>query len=142
MSAKGNYNTKWREEIMEYMKQNEDKHLTASSIYTHFKAEGFKIGMTTVYRQLDNLVSEGLLNKYDLGQGNSACYEFSSHSEECHKNECFHCKCEICGKLIHLHCNELMTIREHLLTGHAFVLNPFRTVLYGVCSECREKGLG
>ena len=46
------------------------------------------------------------------------------------------CKCEKCGKLTHMHCEELEGIGEHLYEHHGFVLNPLRTVFYGVCEDC------
>ncbi|MBQ2313937.1 MAG: hypothetical protein II187_03455, partial [Treponema sp.] len=45
-----------------------------------------------------------------------------------------------CGKLFHLECRELEDIQRHLAAGHGFALNPFRTVFYGLCSECAGKG--
>ena len=54
---------------------------------------------------------------------------------------CFHCKCEKCGKLIHLHCEELQEIQSHLLGEHGFQLDPRRTVLYGLCEGCRAEGV-
>ena len=47
--------------------------------------------------------------------------------------------CEKCGKLIHLHCEELEGIGEHLLKDHGFTLNSMRTVLYGICEDCAGK---
>ena len=49
---------------------------------------------------------------------------------------CFHCKCEKCGRLIHLKCEELSGIAGHLYSEHHFSLDPKRTVFYGICEKC------
>lgn len=54
----------------------------------------------------------------------------------------YHCKCEKCGKLIHLHCHEVEELSQHMMEHHSFELNAMRTVFYGVCSECRQKEAG
>ena len=50
---------------------------------------------------------------------------------------CFHCKCEKCGKLIHLHCDEIEEMQMHLFSEHRFKMNPMRTVFYGLCEQCQ-----
>ena len=46
-------------------------------------------------------------------------------------------KCERCGALIHLECDELCQIQRHLFAEHGFVLNPLRTVFWGLCAACQ-----
>jgi Fur family ferric uptake transcriptional regulator len=48
-------------------------------------------------------------------------------------------KCEQCGKLIHLNCDEINAFFEHVSEEHGFVLDPKRTVFYGICNECNSK---
>ena len=50
---------------------------------------------------------------------------------------CYHCKCEKCGKLIHLHCDELDGLQSHIRGEHGFEINSMRTVFYGLCDACR-----
>ena len=137
MSRKLNYKTKWREEIERFFQEVAKDHVTAADVFEYFRENGYTIGMTTVYRQLDNLVSGGTLNKYTIEAGSPACYEYAGHGADVQGCTCFHCKCEICGRLIHLHCDELKMIQSHLSEHHNFTLNPLRTVFYGVCDACR-----
>ena len=52
-------------------------------------------------------------------------------------HHCYHCKCEKCGKLIHLHCEDVVKLEQHLMDSHGFRMDPCRTVFYGICEECR-----
>ena len=139
MNTKPKYKTRQRGILLEYLKTIPGEHFTAGDICDYFKSQGSPIGQSTVYRQLEELVDEGLLNKYVLSASDPACFEYVGEDSHCEGEVCFHCKCEQCGKLIHMHCDELMEIQEHLLKEHNFTLDPIRTVFYGRCEECEEK---
>ena len=86
------------------------------------------------------MVKEGIVAKYVVDEKSSACFEYIGGQDEGH--HCYHCKCEKCGKLIHLHCHEVEELSQHMMEHHSFELNAMRTVFYGVCSECRQKEAG
>lgn len=136
MAARAKYNTKQREVLLGYLKTVPGEHITAADACRYFREQGTPIGQSTVYRQLESLVDEGIINKYIIDGNTPACFEYSGENSHADAEVCFHCKCEKCGKLIHLHCDELETIQEHLLLHHQFRLNPMRTVFYGCCEEC------
>ena len=138
ISAK--YRTRQREELMQFFRENAGTHLTAQDVGAHLKAEGSKIGQSTVYRELERLVDEGVLNKYIIDGNSPACFEYVQPEEHHAGENCFHCKCEKCGKLIHLHCEELEELGGHLFTEHHFQMDPRRTVFYGICEECLKEG--
>lgn len=133
------YRTKQREALLAYLRSVPGQHVTAGDICDHFASTGAPIGTATVYRQLESLVDEGLVNKYIIASGSPACFEFVG--EEVHRDEqiCYHCKCEKCGTLIHLHCEELSGLGEHLSLHHGFTVDPMRTVFYGTCADCRRR---
>ncbi len=139
MQKKGNYLTKHSKQIRDYLKTKEGEHLTALDIRGYFRSINQEIGLVTIYRQLDKLVETGEVNKYQLDSTSSACYEYVNREEHCHKDFCFHCKCSVCGKLIHMHCHELLELQEHIRKEHDFILDPARTVFVGICKECSEK---
>ncbi|MDD3393692.1 MAG: transcriptional repressor [Clostridia bacterium] len=135
---KGQYKTKQREELLSYLQTLSGKQITVNHVCDYFKAQGKKIGTTTVYRQLERMVDEGVVNKYIVDSNSPAWFEYIGEQSHCVQPVCFHCKCEKCGRLIHLHCNELAGIQKHMLEHHSFQINPMRTVFYGICDVCRE----
>lgn len=138
MERKGIYHTRQMKELMEYLKMVEGKHVTVVDIQNYFQEKGKQVGVTTIYRHLDRMVGEGTVAKYIVDEKTSACYEYLGEGEHCHPDACFHCKCEKCGKLIHLHCNELIHVHEHVWNSHGFQVNGKRTVLYGLCEDCQK----
>ena len=140
MSERIRYKTKQQKELQAYLKSMQGHHVTVSDICFYMKGKGIAIGTTTVYRQLERLMEAGLVAKYVPDDSGSACFEYIGEGETCHEPVCFHCRCERCGVLIHLSCDELMSVRRHISESHGFVLNPLRTVLYGLCADCRSAG--
>ena len=136
MGVKVQYRTRQREEILTYLKTVPGKHVTAADVRNHFQAQSVSVGQTTIYRQLEKLVDEGLLKKYFIDEHSSACFEYVDADQHCHSNPCYHCKCEKCGKLIHMDCHEVAELQEHFMDHHHFKINPLRTVFYGLCAEC------
>lgn len=139
MNSKSKYKTKQKDVLINYLKTRPGVHITAGDVSEYFKKKGEAIGQSTVYRQLENLVDEGVINKYIIDANSPACFEYTGKDVHGDSEVCFHLKCEKCGKLIHMHCDELNEIQDHLLEEHGFRLNPFRTVFYGLCEDCSKE---
>ncbi len=135
MAEKGTYRTRAQEVVLNYLKATPGKHHTAAEIRAHFSAQEYPIGTATIYRHLERFVEEGRIRKYTLEPGNSACYTFVE-DQQCDTH--YHCKCEVCGRLIHLSCDELREIETHLQEHHGFSWNAGRTVFYGICDQCQK----
>ncbi len=136
MGSRSPYRTRQQEELMAYLRAEPGKHHTAAQIRDHFAAGDRAIGTTTIYRQLERFVEEGSVRKYLLETGDCACYEYVEKKGGCASH--FHCKCEKCGRLIHLDCDELREVREHLMARHGFRWDFGRTVFYGICENCAD----
>ena len=79
MSEKAQYRTRQITELENYLCSMEGKHVTVSDICKYFKSQGISIGTTTVYRQLDRMVEQGLVAKYVVDGTSSACFEYLGH---------------------------------------------------------------
>ena len=133
---KSGYKTKQQDFLFSYLKEMKGKHFTAEEVREHFVSKNIQIGIATIYRQLEKLVADGTLQKYFIDEHSAACFEYSG--DDC-KAEVphFHLKCEQCGNLFHVECEEIQELSEHLQKEHGFAINPFRTVLYGICNACK-----
>lgn len=129
------YKTKQKELILSYLKNCPLPHVTAGDISLHLKNSGSPVGTATVYRSLEKMVEAGLVRRYSLDEG--ACYQYVGGKEECREH--FHLKCLKCGSLIHVDCDFLSTLAPHILEHHGFLVDNSRTVMYGLCGECRKE---
>lgn len=74
--SKAQYKTKQMTEILTYLKSVQGQHVTVNDILRHFQEQGIAVGTTTVYRQLDKMVKEGIVAKYVVDEKSSACFEY------------------------------------------------------------------
>lgn len=132
------YKTKQKEILLDCLIENKNVHLTAADISQRLREKGQPLGTSTVYRRLDKLVAAGLVRKYIIDENSPACYQYINNSGEC--SEHFHLKCNRCGKLIHTDCSLMKKISEHMQESHGFTVDSTKTLLYGTCRECSEKG--
>lgn len=136
MAIETTYKTKQKEYILTFLEQNQDKHLTAENILDYLKQNNTPVGKSTIYRYLDVLVNQGIVRKYIIEEGKSACYQYVVEERGC--KEHFHLKCNDCGKLFHVECEQLSGIDNHILEHHRFRIDNSKTVFYGVCEDCAK----
>ena len=136
---RGEYTTRQRALILNFIKES-SSHLTVSDIVDGLKLQNIAIGKATVYRTLEKLCESGMVRKFVIDEKSGACYQYARDAE-CANH--FHLKCIKCGRLIHLSCDFLSKMEEHILSEHNFKVSSGKTVIYGVCYSCsllKEKG--
>lgn len=136
--AKAQYKTRQMNELLAFLKSVQGRHTTVKDICDYFETQGIAIGTTTIYRHLEKMVNEGVVAKYVVDGTSSACFEYIGNHDKRKEVNSYHCKCEKCGKLIHLQCSEVESLRQHMMKHHSFEINSLRTVFYGVCSNCKN----
>ena len=129
------YKTKQSEELIEFLKQNKNRHMTAEEVYGELHSNGSTVGRTTVYRHLEKLYAEGAIRKFLTGDNSGACFQYVDNPEACHNH--YHLRCNSCGRLIHTDCDFLNELAEHIKDEHSFYLDTEKTVIYGVCEHCK-----
>lgn len=132
---RGRYHTERREEVLDFLGSLERNYASAADIYSALQQAGSDISRATVYRQINHLVEEGLVLRFTPEGEQRACYQLA---DGCRKQH-YHLKCEKCGKLIHLNCDEVDTLLSHLLADHRFYVDTGRTVFYGICDDCKSR---
>lgn len=129
------YNTRQRDLILGFLRENQTRHLTAEEIALALREQ--RVGKSTVYRTLDLLVRGGLARRFFIEDGTGACYQYAPPDGRCRMH--YHLKCSACGELLHVECQYLDKVEEHILEHHGFQLDSSKTVLYGVCQDCRSQ---
>jgi Fur family ferric uptake transcriptional regulator len=131
------YRTKQKDQILDCLIRNKDRHITADEIILALNKEKPLVGKTTVYRYLDTLVSQGTVRRYFIEGGTSSCYQYMESDGMCRSH--FHLKCVDCGRLFHTECEYLGNVDSHIREHHDFRVDHTKTVLYGQCGSCAGK---
>ena len=135
MNERQNYNTKARRFILDFLAEQKGT-VSASDIAQQLEKRGMTVNRATVYRCLNKLTAEKSLLKFTDGKTHKAVYRLAD-SDSC--DDHLHIKCTVCGKLIHLDCGFMHDIKKHLSERHGFTLDCDGSILYGICSDCKEK---
>lgn len=136
--AQGNgYATASRKKILKFLNDNSSRTVAAADIDDYLKEQGHEVNITTIYRYLDKLAKEGTVIKYVAEKGDRAVYQYVEVGHRCEEH--LHLKCVKCGSILHLECDFMDEIAEHIGKEHGFALQCKNSIIYGICRECSAK---
>ncbi len=127
-----------RQAILDVFMQNKG-HLTADEVFMHLKNSNPGIGMATVYRNLEFLCQQGLLNRFQFN-ADRAHYELNDDERPHHH----HIICRECGKVIdysHFVERELRLMKDlekELSQKHDFDIETHDLSFVGLCKKCKR----
>ena len=124
---KSHYMTKQKKLLLETIKKNNcEFRIKDLEEKTH-------VGLTTVYRFIEEYEKLGLIKKLVLN--GEIFYEYF---EKCEFDNHFYLKCLNCGKMIHIDCNCIDELRNHINLMHQFSMNMDGIMITGICDQCRK----
>ena len=121
-----------RKLLIDFFKQHCDEQLTVKEI-AGFADIHDKISLRALYRNIDKMLLEGIIQKYAKENGREFVYQYIDR-EKCAWH--LHLKCTNCGKIIHLDDEATDNVRSMLKVKNNFSINEHKTILYGLCSAC------
>ena len=133
--ARKEYKTKSRRLILEYLISVKDQTASINDIDDYLKQHEENVNVSTIYRNLDRLVAEGSVLKYQQEDGKKAVFQYIENDHGCHEH--LHMQCVRCGKMIHLSCGFMNSIRDHMMEHHHFKLQCENSIIYGICENCQ-----
>lgn len=128
------YTTQSRSRILEYLKSQSSRTVDVNEIRRAMAEEGNEVNITTIYRYLDKLTSDGTVMKYVAENGTRAVYQYVGERRHCEDH--LHLQCTKCGCIIHLDCRFMDEIAEHVLREHGFSIQCRNSIIYGLCEKC------
>ncbi len=133
---KSSYNTLSRTAIDGIFVGNKDKSFSVEEILLLLNEMGIAVNKTTVYRYVNTLCENNVINKFVAEKGKKTLYKFNDKNLGCDNH--LHLQCSLCGKIEHLGCSDMEEFKSHILKEHGFLLNCSSSVLYGVCKKCSK----
>ena len=105
---------------------------SAQELHDELRSEGSRIGLTTVYRNLQSLSETGVVDVLRNLDGESI---YRMCSTEAHHH---HLVCRSCGSSVEIASNEVERWAERTARAHGFTRVTHMAELYGVCRGCRR----
>ena len=133
------YNTRQKQLVFDFICANKDKQLSCDEITFLLASNGTPVGKTTVYRQLQKLENEGKIKKIHSHNSKYFTYQYLDREMNCDGH--LHLRCSGCGEYVHLGCDFMNKVSEHILDHHNFTVDNSRTEIVGLCGKCSEERL-
>ncbi|RCV52720.1 Fur family transcriptional regulator [Marinitenerispora sediminis] len=103
---------------------------SAQDLYADLRAEGSKIGLTTVYRALQALSDAGEIDVLRNAEG-EAVYRACATERHHH-----HLVCRSCGKAVEIEGPAVEKWAESIAVQHGFVNLTHTVEIFGTCADC------
>ena len=111
--------------------QEHKHHPTADQIYNIVKEKDPNISLATVYRNLNQLAENGIIQKVD---------HLDSQAHFDHTlGEHYHFICSECSCIIDIDCNIVSNLNQHLLDEENLLIESTDISFHGLCPKCRNK---
>ena len=128
------YNTKQRRALLAFLGEHPDELLTARQMADALAEK--QISLSAVYRNLVQLEAEEKVRRSSKSGTREVYYQYLD-AEDC--KGALHMKCIKCGKTFHMADGNAALFAKHLAQSEQFTLDAADTILYGTCSDCKEK---
>ena len=122
--------TQQRQEIWNELCSS-DEHRDAEEIFFTLRKRGLDISRATVYRTIDVLVKNKLIDKLDIGDGRA---RFEYNEKYLHHD---HLVCTRCGKIVEFYNDEIVELQNEIAKQHKFTLLDNSHQLFGICEDCQ-----
>ncbi len=130
------YKTKTGMMILSFLEENKDTAVSVHDISEFFSQKGECPNVSTIYRQLEKLMEQKKVMAHSAEDGKKSLYQYITNDNHCMNH--LHIQCTGCSKIVHLDCCESEGFTSHISEEHGILLDYSRTVLYGLCDDCRR----
>jgi len=128
------YNTKQKSFVLETLKEHKDETFTSDELSKMLLELGFKVSRATLFRSLKKFIKTGEVKKFY--KDNSSYYQYVQ--DVCIHEDHVHLVCTECGKLIHADIDTIKKVDKEAFKKYGFDISDEKTMLYGVCNDCKE----
>ncbi len=123
--------TKGAKKVLEILGRSHEL-TSAQDIHSRLRTDDARApGLTTVYRSLEALVGQGLVQSVDLGDGERR-YEVVKPGEHHH-----HLFCDKCGSSVHLDQCLVHDLEDAIKAKYGFSTRAHVLEIFGLCSACQ-----
>lgn len=122
------HRTRSQERILTLLKAV-NQAVSAQDIYSELRKTGQTIGLATVYRSLEALKLEGVVQARTLPTGESL---YTSTHDDRH-----HLTCLRCGSSIPIHECPVHDLEEQLHRSYQFKIHYHMLEFFGLCTQCQ-----
>ena len=134
LRSSGRRFTRQREAILKIIRE-QPGHLGADEVFQIARQRGHRVSLSTVYRTLDLLREQGLVESANLQQDHR-------HFKAAGDGEHHHLVCITCEAVIEFSSPYIDQLKQSLQEEHAFTIRNVELEVGGLCSNCAASPVG
>lgn len=108
---------------------NTEEFVSAQELHQKISQSGKKLGLTTVYRALTEMVEQGLADSLSLSDG-------EMRYRICTPEHHHHLICRVCGKTVEFDLPGFEELAETVAKQNSFTELSHEIELFGICKDC------
>jgi Fur family transcriptional regulator, ferric uptake regulator len=126
-------NSKQREKIAEIF-FSAGGHLNVEQLLDRVRQHDPHVGQATVYRTMRLLVSSGLAEARQFGDGQT---RYEPHDD--HDDHHDHLICTSCDSIVEFVNSEIESLQDRVAKEHGYRVTHHKMELYGLCPTCQKR---
>ena len=108
---------------------NTDEFVSAQELHQKISQSGKKLGLTTVYRALTEMVEQGMADSLSISDG-------EMRYRICTPEHHHHLICRVCGKTVEFDMPGFEELALQVANANGFTELSHEIELFGVCKDC------
>ncbi|PWL20988.1 MAG: transcriptional repressor [Candidatus Aquiluna sp. XM-24bin5] len=108
---------------------NTEEFVSAQELHQKISQSGKKLGLTTVYRALTEMVEQGLADSLSLSDG-------EMRYRICTPEHHHHLICRVCGKTVEFDLPGFEELAQSVAQQNSFTELSHEIELFGICKDC------
>ena len=108
---------------------NTEEFVSAQELHQKISQSGKKLGLTTVYRALTDMVEQGLADSLSLSDG-------EMRYRICTPEHHHHLICRVCGKTVEFDLPGFEELAQSVAKQNSFTELSHEIELFGLCKDC------
>ena len=119
----------WQKTAVLEQLSNTDEFVSAQELHQKISQSGKKLGLTTVYRALTEMVEQGMADSLSISDG-------EMRYRICTPEHHHHMICRLCGKTVEFDMPGFEELALEVAKANGFTELSHEIELFGVCKDC------
>lgn len=119
----------WQKTAVLEQLSNTDEFVSAQELHQKISQSGKKLGLTTVYRALTEMVKQGMADSLSISDG-------EMRYRICTPGHHHHLICRVCGKTVEFDMPGFEELALQVAKANGFTELSHQIELFGVCKDC------
>ena len=119
----------WQKTAVLEQLSNTDEFVSAQELHQKISQSGKKLGLTTVYRALTEMIEQGMADSLSISDG-------EMRYRICTPEHHHHLICRVCGKTVEFDMPGFEELALEVAKANGFTELSHEIELFGVCKDC------